>query len=62
MGVDLSAFLEVRNLVKDFDGLKAVSGLDLTLEEGELLADDGPQQRLEKIRVFLSKPRKRLAG
>jgi urea ABC transporter ATP-binding protein UrtD len=38
----LSAFLEVRDLVKDFDGLKAVAGLDLTLEEGELLAVIGP--------------------
>jgi ABC-type uncharacterized transport system ATPase subunit len=42
MGVDLSAFLEVRDLVKDFDGLKAVAGLDLTLGEGELLAVIGP--------------------
>jgi len=38
----LSDFLEVRGLVKDFGGLTAVADLDLSLEEGGLLAVIGP--------------------
>lgn len=38
----MSGFLEVLGLVKDFGGLTAVAGLDLTLDEGELLAVIGP--------------------
>jgi urea transport system ATP-binding protein len=36
------ALLEVQGLTRDFGGLEAVSGLDLSLEEGEILAIVGP--------------------
>jgi len=36
------ALLEVKGLTRDFGGLEAVSGLDLSLEEGEILAIVGP--------------------
>jgi urea transport system ATP-binding protein len=36
------ALLEVQGLTREFGGLEAVSGLDLSLEEGEILAIVGP--------------------
>src|SRR6058998_3670149 len=36
------ALLETRNLTKHFDGLAAVDGVDLAVEEGEIVALIGP--------------------
>ena len=36
------ALLEVQGLTRDFGGLQAVRDLDLSLEEGEILAIVGP--------------------
>ena len=38
----MAGFLEVRELAKDFGGLHAVAGLDLDLEDNELLCIIGP--------------------
>jgi branched-chain amino acid transport system ATP-binding protein len=38
----MTALLEIRGLVKQFGGLVAVSGLDLHVEEGEILSVIGP--------------------
>ena len=38
----MSALLEVRGLVRRFGGLNAVDGVDLDVEEGEILSVIGP--------------------
>src|ERR671919_70960 len=36
------ALLEIRHLVKDFGGVRAIDGLDLDVEEGQILSVIGP--------------------
>ena len=38
----MSAILEIRGLRKDFGGVTALAGVDLTVEEGEILGVVGP--------------------
>ena len=38
----MTALLELRGVVVDFDGFKAVGGVDLTIEQGELRFLIGP--------------------